>query len=295
MLAELAVAAVTAFSMPSDADTMIAVTRGMTLKVGNYAGSVVIETWNKNAVRVEASHSDQDRVWVRRQNDAIIVKTTTNPKAQRSADIHITAPAWMNLEVSGTHTDVAVEGTQGTVRVTTVHGDVDVADGSGTLNLNTINRDIRVARQIGKVIATSINGDCVMRAMGADTVDASTVNGSIVYEGAYRPHGSYAFASHHGDVAVAVPPACDASFAVSTFNGEFTSAFPVAVTGSNRGRRVQFSLGTGSARIEMKSFQGTIHLYRSGSPIPIQLHPDEDEDVKGKMESKGGKADFKKK
>lgn len=286
MLTSLALAAITAFTLASDADTTIAVPRGTTLRVANYAGSVIIETWSKDTVRIEATHSDQDQVWIRSIDGALLVKTTTSPRAQRSADIHITAPAWMNLEVSGTHTDVAVEGTRGQVHVTTVHGDVDVAGGSGRLELNTVNRDIRVARSMGTIVAESVNGDCVLRSMEADTVDASTVNGSIVYEGTYRPKGSYRFASHNGDVAVAVPNSCDASFAVATFSGEFVSAFPVSVTGSSRGRRVQFSLGTGSARIELKSFQGTIHLYRAGAPVPITLHPDDDEGVKGSMESR---------
>ncbi len=286
MLTSLALAAITAFTLTSDADTTFAVPRGTTLRVANYAGSVIIETWPKDAIRIEATHSDQDKVWIRSIDGAILIKTTTSPKAQRSTDIHITAPAWMNLEVTGTHTDVAVEGTRGQVHVTTVHGDVDVARGSGRLELNTVNRDIRVAHSGGTVVAESVNGDCVLRSMDADTVDASTVNGSIVYEGAYRPKGSYRFSSHNGDVAAAVPNSCDASFAVATFSGEFVSAFPVSVTGSNRGRRVQFSLGTGSARIELKSFQGTIHLYRSGSPVPISLHPDDDEGVSGSMESK---------
>ncbi|MEK7316955.1 MAG: DUF4097 family beta strand repeat-containing protein [Candidatus Eisenbacteria bacterium] len=286
MLTSLALAAITAFTLTSDADTTFAVPRGTTLRVANYAGSVIIETWPKDAIRIEATHSDQDKVWIRSVDGAILIKTTTSPKAQRSTDIHITAPAWMNLEVTGTHTDVAVEGTRGQVHVTTVHGDVEVAGGSGRLELNTVNRDIRVAHSGGTVVAESVNGDCVLRSMDADTVDASTVNGSIVYEGVYRAKGSYRFASHNGDVAVAVPSSCDASFAVATFSGEFVTAFPVSVTGSSRGRRVQFSLGTGSARIELKSFQGTIHLYRSGSPVPISLHPDDDEGVSGSMESK---------
>src|SRR5262245_17076448 len=166
MFTSLALAAVTAFTLTSDADTTIAVHPGTTLRVANYAGSVVIETWDKNAVRIEASHSDQDKVWVRAVGGALLVKTTTSPKAQRSADIHITAPAWMNLEVSGTHTDVALEGTKGQVRVTTVHGDVDISDGAGRMELNTINRDIRVARGCGTIVAESVNGDCVMRGMG---------------------------------------------------------------------------------------------------------------------------------
>ena len=279
MLASLTLAAITAFTLTSDADTTFAVPHGTTLRVANYAGSVIIETWSKDAVRIEATHSELDKVWIRSVDGAILIRTTTSPKAQRSADIHITAPAWMNLEVSGTHTDVAVEGTRGQVHVTTVHGDVDVAGGTGRMELNTVDRDIRVARAKGTVVAETINGDCVLRSMQADTVEASSVNGSIVYEGAYRPHGSYRLASHNGDVAVALPATCDASFAIATFSGEFVSAFPVAVTGSSRGRRIQFSLGTGSARIELKSFQGTIHLYEAGSPIPIALHPNDDEGV----------------
>ncbi|HSQ60682.1 MAG TPA: DUF4097 family beta strand repeat-containing protein [Acidobacteriota bacterium] len=273
MLASLAFAALTAFSLSADADTTIAVTPDMTLRVANYAGSVVIETWNKDAVRIEATHSEADKIWVRTVDGALLVKTTTSPKAQRSADIHITAPAWMSLEVSGTHTDVAVDGTRGALRVTTVHGDVEVAKTTGRVVLNTVNRDIRVIRSGGTIVTESVNGDCELRAMEADTVDASTVNGSILYEGVYRPNGRYRFASHHGDVAAAIPTACNATVAVSTFSGNFSSAFPVSVSEAKRGRRFQFSLGDGRARIELKSFQGTIHLYRAGSPAPIRVRP----------------------
>ncbi|HET7904052.1 MAG TPA: hypothetical protein VFM17_05785, partial [Candidatus Eisenbacteria bacterium] len=85
MLASLAFAALTAFSLSADADTTIAVTPDMTLRVANYAGSVVIETWNKDAVRIEATHSEEDKIWVRTVDGALLVKTTTSPKAQRSA------------------------------------------------------------------------------------------------------------------------------------------------------------------------------------------------------------------
>ncbi len=277
MLASLAFAALTAFTLASDADTTIAVTPGTTLQVANYAGSVVVETWKRDAVRIEATHSEEDKIWIRSMDGVLLVKTTTSPKAQRNADIHITAPTWMNLEVSGTHTDVAVEGTRGALTVTTVSGDVEVAGSRGRAVLNTVNHDIRVIRGSGTVVTESVNGDCVLRSMDADTVDASTINGSVVFEGVYRPAGFYRLASHHGDVAVAVPGACNGTFAVATFSGGFTSAFPVSVTGANKGRRFQFALGDGRARIELKSFQGTIHLYRAGTRIPIQLHPESHE------------------
>jgi hypothetical protein len=287
MLASVAFAAMTAFALASDADTTIAVTPGTTLQVANYAGSVVIETWKRDAVRIEATHSERDKIWVRAVDGALLVKTTTSPRAQRLADIHITAPTWMNLDISGIHTDVAVEGTRGALKVTTVHGDVEVAGSRGRTVLNTVNRDIRVVRAGGTIVTETVNGDCVLRSMDADTVDASTVNGSVVFEGTYRPEGSYRFASHHGDVAVAVPTSCNGTFAVTTFSGGFASAFPVSVSGATKGRRFQFALGDGRARIELKSFQGTIHLYRSGTPVPIQLHPEDLEGLVGDIEVQG--------
>jgi DUF4097 and DUF4098 domain-containing protein YvlB len=284
MLASITFAALAAFTLAGDADTTIAVTPDMGLRVENYAGSVVIETWDRNAVRIEATHSEEDKIWVRSIEGAIWVKTTTSPRAQRSADIHITAPAWMNLEVSGTHTDVAVEGTRGGVSVTTVHGEVDVAKTKGRVVLNTVNRGVRVTGSAGTVVTESVNGDCELRSMEADTVDASTVNGSIVFEGVYRPRGRYRFSSHHGDVAVAVPANCGGTFEVSTFSGNFDSAFPVSVSKATKGRRFQFSLGDGRARIELKSFQGTIHLYRTGTPIPIHIHPTQAE-IPGELDA----------
>jgi DUF4097 and DUF4098 domain-containing protein YvlB len=281
MLATLAFATLSAFTLAGGADTTIAVSRGTTLQVANYAGSVVIETWKRDAVRVEATHSDEDKIWIRFVKGALLVKTTTSAKAQRDADIHITAPIWMNLDISGTHTNVAVEGTRGALSVTTVSGDVEVASSRGRAVLNTVNRDIRVIRSSGTVVTETVNGNCVLRSMDADTVDASTINGSVVFEGAYRPEGFYRLASHHGDVAAAVPPGCDGTFSVATFSGGFTSAFPVSVSGANRGRRFQFALGDGRAHIELKSFQGTIHLYRSGSPIPIQLDEEAREGIAG--------------
>jgi hypothetical protein len=53
--------------------------------------------------------------------------------------------------------------------------------------------------------------------------------------------------------------------AVSTFNGEFESEFPVPLRGTRKGKGFNFSLGSGSAQVTLESFQGTIQLVRPGS------------------------------
>ena len=57
----------------------------------------------------------------------------------------------------------------------------------------------------------------------------------------------------------------NAAVSVSTFNGEFASEFPVTLTETRKGKRFNFTLGTGSAQMTLESFQGSIQLVRPGS------------------------------
>jgi hypothetical protein len=64
---------------------------------------------------------------------------------------------------------------------------------------------------------------------------------------------------------------------VSTFNGEFESEFPVTLTETKKGRRFNFTIGTGSAQVTLESFQGTIQLVRPGGSASRDKDHDDDE------------------
>ena len=87
----------------------------------------------------------------------------------------------------------------------------------------------------------------------------------MTYAGTIREDGSYHFSSHNGTVTIALPDKVNASVSVSTFNGSFSSDFPVKSNETKHGKRFNFTLGNGSARIELESFQGEIELRRQGS------------------------------
>ena len=87
--------------------------------------------------------------------------------------------------------------------------------------------------------------------------------------------GRYSLSSHNGDITLALPPTANASVAVSTFNGEFESDFPVTVSGGRKGKRFNFTLGNGGTPIELESFQGTIRLVRPGT---VAAHRERDDD-----------------
>jgi hypothetical protein len=49
---------------------------------------------------------------------------------------------------------------------------------------------------------------------------------------------------------------------VSTFGGDFASAFAIRPERSERGKRLHFTLGNGSAQVNLESFQGSIELLK---------------------------------
>ena len=266
MLPALALAAgLTSFAIAPGGDTTLAVTPGMNLSVANYAGEVFIEGWDKNAIRIRTDHSDEDKVMVTPAQGSISVKAFSKHEDDRIADLRLIVPVWMNVAISGIHTDVIVTGTKGQVKVETVHGDVIVRGGRRRIDLNTVNDDICVSDAAGVVRAETVNGDAYVWRTVSDSVDVSTVNGDVVYEGSMGPHGTYRFTSHNGDISVAMPRSASAAVAVSTFSGDFESNFPVTLTGTQNPKRFQFCVGNCSARVELESFQGTIQLYRSAA------------------------------
>ncbi|MFL5401512.1 MAG: DUF4097 family beta strand repeat-containing protein [Gemmatimonadales bacterium] len=274
------VTGVLALVSPQQTDTSLAVGRGQRLEVNAYGGTITVQGWNRNAVRIEANTSARDRVEISTSATTLAVRTQGRHGPPSEVDLKITAPAWMALTLSGVHTDVKVQGSVGPIAVETVEGEVEVSGGDGLVSLrsvqgsvtlsgakgrisvNSVNEDVEVRRSSGDIAAETVNGEITLDVVDAATVDANTVNGDISYNGPIRSGGRYAFSTHNGDVTLTVAEGTSASVAVSTYNGEFESEFPVPIVGTRKGKGFNFTLGSGSAQVTLESFQGTIQLIR---------------------------------
>lgn len=285
MPATFALAAAAAVALSGQVDTLVTVRPGTELQVANFAGEVKIQAWDRNVVRLQADTPGRELILVKHEDGVLLVKAYSKRAAQRSIDLMFMIPAWMDVDVSGIHTNVGIAGTKGKVRVETVHGDIMVSGGRGQIVLNAVNQDIHLTDASGTVISETVNGDLVFQRITSDSVDVSTVNGEIYYEGAIRDRGVYRLTSHNGDIAIAMPKSANAVVDVSTFSGEFASEFPVTLTETKPGRRFCFTLGSGSARVELESFQGTIAIFRPGSRLP-GADPDADVHVGKNKHSK---------
>jgi hypothetical protein len=264
-------------------DQTVAVTRGARLDVSSFSGDVTVEAWDRDALRVQSEHSARDRVEIDAGSIAISVRPSSRNGAPRSIDLHLTVPRWMRVDVSGTYTDVTITGVQSEVNVETVRGDVTVTGGSrfvslksvegavilrnaaGRIALRSVNEGIVAADISGDLAAETVNGDIELSRMQTTSVEAATVNGDISYDGVIRDEGQYRMTTHNGDIEVGIPETANARIAVRTFNGELEVGFPVKLAeGAQRNRRFDLTLGSGSARIELESFGGTIYVAPPG-------------------------------
>jgi hypothetical protein len=279
MLTSILVAALALGTPLQAADTVIAVDRGVRLEVDNFRGEVIVRSWDRDAVRVEADLSGERRLDVVRSGSALRVRPAGG-HGPREADFEIAVPRWMAVRIEGNQVDVRVEGTRGEVSVETVGGDVSVEGGAGLVSVRSIQGEITVRGTRGRVEAMSVNeevsltaitgdiyvettnGDVTIRETRSSAARATTVNGDVVYEGSIEEDGRYVFSTHNGDVSVTIPDNAGATVSVSTYHGEFESEFPVRLTGTTRDRQFTFTLGSGSARIELESFNGEIQLRR---------------------------------
>jgi hypothetical protein len=264
-------------------DTTFVVRTGSHLALNNFGGSVDLRTWSKNAVHVRADHSR--RAWIEVETEGPEVRVTSSSRYGPSGAVEyeITVPAWMAVGLSGVYNDVSADGLQGGLNVETVRGDivvrrvagiielrsveglVDLVGAKGKITVSSVNEAVRIANATGDVAAEAVNGDIHMFDIDSKSVEATTVNGAVVYDGRILDGGDYRFATHNGDIALGLSDHASANVTVSTFSGEFDSVFPVSLYGTKRGKRFSFLLGSGKAQIDLESFQGGIQVLHAGS------------------------------
>jgi DUF4097 and DUF4098 domain-containing protein YvlB len=280
MFAQALLALIMLLAQP--ADQTVPAKKGARLEVNSFSGSVEVKVWDRDAVKVEAPDSDGDAVDVRATDHAVVVRGSRRGMP-RAVDYVITVPSWMPVNIAGTMLDVKISGAGSDVSVETIGGDITVRGGSGVVRLRsmqgrisvegtkgrvdarTYTRGIHVADVSGDVTAEALNGEIVLEHVDSASVDLSTINGPITYDGSIKDKGTYRLTTHNGFIDVAIAEQANATMTVRTYRGDFRSSIPVKLEDPDARRRT-ITMGTGSARVELESFNGTVSLRRPGEP-----------------------------
>jgi DUF4097 and DUF4098 domain-containing protein YvlB len=276
-------ATLASLALVQQTDTAVAVQPGTRLRIDNYGGEIVIRAGSDNRVRVRADHGSRDHVVLEPRAGTLTIKAENRRGPPQSVDFQITVPKWMPVTVSGLYTDVSVEGTESDVMVETTQGEVRCVGGKGFISLksvegsvtirgargrveaSSVNESIDIQDVVGDIDAETVNGDISLIVIDATRVSATTVNGDMEYEGTIKDGGLYSFASHNGDIDVSLPENANVAVTASTYQGEFESWIPVRVEKISSKHRFNFTIGKGSARLEVESFQGDISLREPGT------------------------------
>ncbi|HWS85956.1 MAG TPA: DUF4097 family beta strand repeat-containing protein [Pyrinomonadaceae bacterium] len=190
------------------------------------------------------------------------------------------------VQVSCMSGDVSVSDSAGPVRVDTVSGDVEA-------------RNLRTTSAGDNLQAKSVSGDVTIEGVAHGNVTGSVTSGNLLYTGALARGGSYDFRTISGDVTMELP--ANASFnlhAKVVVSGEIITDFPVktvALTSSgvpappappappgpvagepppakkgpkvkvhrdHESARLDGTVGTGDAVVNLSSFSGSLHLIK---------------------------------
>src|SRR5687768_15129618 len=138
-------------------DQTVEVTKGTRLVLSNNAGEVVVRTWDRDQVRVQATHSDREKVDIQTADNTLRIRGRATRGPSSLVDYQITVPRWMPVNLSGTYLETTIEGTAAEVTVETVHGNVKVVGGSGNVSVRSVEGTIAVEKAAGRVQATTVN------------------------------------------------------------------------------------------------------------------------------------------
>ena len=261
-------------------DTTFAVRPGSRLEVESDHGTVRVSTWDRDAVRVRARNVGSSRVRIRNHGDVVDVESQPRGRAD-SIELDITVPRNFQVSVEGVNCAVDIQGVRGDVAVETiqgavtlrrvignieieaVNGEVAIDDVQGDIEVEATNQNVRLTDVRGNIEVETANGSITMLRAESSVVQVSTLNGIIHYDGSIRDGGRYYLGTHNGSITMSFPPQTNATVAVSTTNGQVQSTFGIPVT-STRDRRVNFTLGAGSARVQLESYNGSVRLVRPG-------------------------------
>ncbi len=279
MLLNILTGALVASAMPQSTDTTFAVDPSLRLELHNSSGYILVRTWDRNEVRVRADNIFRGGFVIERTSSALRLGANSWDDDD-DVDYLLTVPASMDLELRASDGDITVDGSRGEVSVRTSDGDIIIRGGSGRvfarasdgsitaesvdgrIRLESSDGDITVENGAGDIEIDATDGTVELWEIEATSVRVDNVDGDIMFDGVFAARGSYSFVTHDGDISLRIPESSDVRARFGIYDGEFSSNFTVTYPSWPRGRRVEFTLGGGSAELVAETFDGDIQLMR---------------------------------
>ena len=259
---------------------------GTVLKVFNKNGNIVVNSWDRDYVEVEALI--QRHLWTVLLKEPTIDVTTGNELVVRtlySSTLSQAIPVQYRILAPKGVLVAQVETSTGRINVDEVSGDVDAKTSTGDIQIHKVNGLVKAVTSCGKINVNEVSGDAdartstggiqlhkvdgfVKAVTSCGNIDitgigglsgARTDNGKISVE-VPAIRDNLEIRSSNGGITVFLSQGVAAQLEVSTSNGQITYGdLPLTVTESSK-KKFTGKLGEGGGRINIKTSNGSINL-----------------------------------
>ena len=254
------------------------------VEIGNVSGSVEVTGWDRKEVHVTGTLGEgTEKLEFTTSNGRTVVEVKI-PKHARNVEgshLKINVPLKSSLEVSVVSAEIDVKHVNGTLDLESVSGGVTVDGDPVTVRAESVSGGIEIHASSEEIEAETVSGsveiDGVKRrarvssvsggidVTGANLREANfeSVSGSIRFNGGLEKDGRLEVSSHSGSVLLRLPASVSADFDVSTFSGDIKNELGPDARRTSRytpGKELSFTTGSGSARVTVESFSGSIRL-----------------------------------
>jgi hypothetical protein len=264
---------------------------GGSVRIDWPAGTVRVTGWDAESLAVSAQLESGAGRFVA-AGDAHVRKlgvaiTDRAPKAG-TARLEVHVPRDATVWVRTGTADIAVEGVDGTldlsstggairvvgtprdVTAETLGGNVEIAGGTGRTRVKTVSGDILLRGASQDLGASTLSGRITVRAAGwqrgGTGVQRGTfesVTGAVRFEGELGRGGVLELESQSGGIELRLPASAVLDFDALTIGGTITNTLGgerARPRPGGTGQELRFSTGVGGAQVTVRSFNGSISL-----------------------------------
>ena len=199
----------------------------------------------------------------------------------RGAELTITVPADVNLNISSVSAEILVENVSGKLKMNSVSGDIVASCDSDEINFQTFSGEVTISAVAAEIEGNAISGD--IQITGADKManvktvsgDASisgvtfeyvmldSVSGDLNFTGNLAPSIRCEGHTISGDLIFNINSDVSAEFTFESLSGDLETEFNVDTRHEKRfgpGKNLEFNLGGGSGRVQLETLSGDVEL-----------------------------------
>jgi DUF4097 and DUF4098 domain-containing protein YvlB len=208
--------------------------KNVRLELKNVSGTIIVETWDRDEIRVSADMESRKATFNPRQTDSGLVIDIADDNRGKG-DV-----GEMNFKIQ-----------------LPARSSVDLETRSGQITVSNIQGELVRAH-----IWTS--GDITLSGVNAARVFATNTSGDIYFDGEFTSGGTYEFKSGKGNITLRLPANCGFRLVATAPTKEIKMG-PFWHPGMrlvSEGRRIIGDVGDGRASVTVTNYQGNINFLR---------------------------------